>query len=81
MGAEISKCYPSYKSQTKDFKLFLNFFPMVLTKLLTLKGQCQGHSDVEGFYLTKEASQFVTIKCHWEIIYGESNTTITFGLE
>ncbi len=27
MGAKISKCYSSYKSQPKVFKLFLNFLP------------------------------------------------------
>ncbi len=33
MGARISKRYSSYTSQSRVFKLFLNFFPMVLTKL------------------------------------------------
>ncbi len=27
MGAKISKCYSSYKSQPKAFKLLLNFLP------------------------------------------------------
>ena len=33
MGAKISKRYSSCKLQSKAFKLFLNFFPTVLTKL------------------------------------------------